>query len=110
MAQKILTLRAGEVYTLPALFVQSDRLPDEVFDSAVQGFCERQCRGYRGTTQIQLVLLVKLYGTEFYSRLGGQLLLGQAGCLSCRLEAFLETWDLFHLSMTIWANLSSEAS
>lgn len=31
--------------------------------------------------------LVELYGTDFDSRLGGQLLLGQAGCLSCCLEA-----------------------
>ena len=34
-----------------------------------------------------MVLLVELYGTEFDSRLGGQLLLGQAGRLSCCLEA-----------------------
>lgn len=53
-----------------------------------------------------LFLLVELYGADFDSRLGGQLILGQAGCL----EALLPAWALFHLSMTIWANLSSEAS
>ena len=68
MAQKILTLRAGEVYTLPALFVQSNRLPDEVFDGAAQGVCERQYRGNRGAAQVELVLLVELYGAEFNSR------------------------------------------
>ena len=75
--------------TSPALFFQNDRLPDEVFDGAAQGVCERQYRGNRGTAQVELVLLVELYGAEFNSRLGGQLLLGHAGRLSCRSEAFL---------------------
>lgn len=74
--------------------LQSNRLPDEVFDGAVQSFCESQCRGNRGAAQVQLVLLVELYGTEFDSRLGGQLLLCQAGRLTRCLETFSVCLDL----------------
>lgn len=48
--------------------LQSNRLPDEVFDGAAQGVCERQYRGNRGAAQVELVLLVELYGAKFNPR------------------------------------------
>lgn len=48
--------------------LQSNRLPDEVFDGAAQGVCERQYRGNRGAAQVELVSLVELYGAKFNPR------------------------------------------
>ena len=46
------------------IVLQGNWLPDEVFDAAVERFCERQCRGERGAAQVEMVLLVELYGAK----------------------------------------------